>query len=377
MIDNNYDIAIVGGGLAGLTAGIHLRLAGKRVCIFEKHQYPKHKVCGEYVSNEVKPYLESLGINIDSHSVDIQDFKLSSENGKSVSCKLPLGGFGISRFALDEILHRRALNLGVDIIHESVQSITFDNDIFEIKDSNKIVVKATFCLGAYGKRSGIDRNMNRDFAKKRSPWLAVKAHYVYDGNINEVALHHFEGGYCGLSKVETGHVNACYLVHQSVFERYKDIDKLQKHVLSNNKHLKHLFQKGKLAWEKPLSISQIYFGNREKIVDHVIMIGDAGGMIHPLAGNGMAIAIHTAKIIAEIFIEYAFDENKRSNIEKAYIKEWNKYFKKRITVGRIIQGIFENRKWSNRLMNLVPIYRSLIPIIIKQTHGKRLIPAKF
>ena len=56
------DVIIIGGGLAGLTNAIHLSKLGKKVLLIEKNEYPKHKVCGEYISNEVLPYLEFLGL---------------------------------------------------------------------------------------------------------------------------------------------------------------------------------------------------------------------------------------------------------------------------------------------------------------------------
>ena len=63
MTKHHYDVIIIGGGLAGLTSAIHLSKANHSVLLIEKNEYPKHKVCGEYVSNEVLPYLDFLGFN--------------------------------------------------------------------------------------------------------------------------------------------------------------------------------------------------------------------------------------------------------------------------------------------------------------------------
>ncbi|RZK61067.1 MAG: FAD-dependent oxidoreductase, partial [Pedobacter sp.] len=58
------EILIIGGGLAGLTASLHLNKLGFDVTLIEKSTYPQHKVCGEYISNEVLPYFNWLGIDI-------------------------------------------------------------------------------------------------------------------------------------------------------------------------------------------------------------------------------------------------------------------------------------------------------------------------
>ena len=102
---NQYDVAIAGGGLAGLSCAILLAKAGHKVIVFEKESYPFHKVCGEYVSNESWNFLEGLGLPLSSLSLpQIDSLFLSSPDGKSIQVKLPLGGFGISRWLLEKEL---------------------------------------------------------------------------------------------------------------------------------------------------------------------------------------------------------------------------------------------------------------------------------
>jgi len=79
----SYDVIIVGGGLAGLTAAIHLSKAKHTVLVLEKNTYPHHKVCGEYVSNEILPYLEYLGIKFGKNEfIPIDYLKISASNGE-------------------------------------------------------------------------------------------------------------------------------------------------------------------------------------------------------------------------------------------------------------------------------------------------------
>tara|TARA_R110000868_G_scaffold15443_10_gene70442 strand:- start:4173 stop:4553 length:381 start_codon:yes stop_codon:yes gene_type:complete len=123
----NSAVIIVGGGLAGLTSAIHLSKIGVEVILVEKNEYPKHKVCGEYISNEVLPYLKWLDISISElNPTAIKKLQFSTSNGTMISCDLPLGGFGISRFALDEFLYKKAVSNGCVVIQDSVQDITFN-----------------------------------------------------------------------------------------------------------------------------------------------------------------------------------------------------------------------------------------------------------
>jgi menaquinone-9 beta-reductase len=107
--------------------------------------------------------------------------------------------------------------------------------------------------------------------------------------------------------------------------------------------------------------------------DHILMCGDAAGMIHPLCGNGMAMAIHSAKIVSELLIHY-FDGKiqTRNELEKAYSQQWNAMFKKRINTGRILQSFFGKDNLARAIMYGLTHIPGLLPSIIKQTHGMPL-----
>lgn len=150
------DVIIIGGGHAGLTAAIHLKKNGLKVIVFEKHPYPRHKVCGEYISNEVLPYLDWLGIDIKHlNPSHINKFQMHTLSGMSASAELPLGGFGIRWFMLDDHLCKHAVAKGVDLRIERVEATRFENDMFEVQTpEGKYFSKS--CLGAFGKRSNIE-----------------------------------------------------------------------------------------------------------------------------------------------------------------------------------------------------------------------------
>jgi len=156
-----HQVIIIGGGLAGLTSAIHLSQLGIDVMLIEKNAYPKHKVCGEYISNEVLPYLQYLGFDpFEYGAKKISRLTFSTTKGKTISAALPLGGFGISRFCIDQALAEKAISNGVKIIHQSVSDIHFKNDSFHIttNDSSEYISKVV--IGAYGKRSNMDVKLN-------------------------------------------------------------------------------------------------------------------------------------------------------------------------------------------------------------------------
>ncbi len=369
-----YDVVIVGGGLAGLTAAIHLAKKGKSVYLLEKYPYPRHKVCGEYISNEVLPYLKSLGFDpFEWGAKRISKVELSTVKSNIIKGKLPLGGFGMSRYALDKALFRLAKSNDVDSFQpETVDEIIFENDLFQVSTKEKNRYTAKVVIGAFGKRSNLDIKMNRSFIKRRSPYFAVKIHVEGDFPEDLVALHNFKGGYCGVSKVESNAINLCYIAKDSEFKSYKKLSDFQENVVFKNRCLKDLFEKSKPLFEKPIAISQISFETKNPVEDHIIMCGDTAGMIHPLCGNGMGMAISSAKLASEEIMKFLDGEISRSKLENNYIRNWNREFKGRLKTGHFIAWLFRNQKISEIILSILKWFPSMLPRIIRKTHGKPL-----
>ena len=369
----NTQILIIGGGLAGLTSAIHLTKMGCKVIVIEKNSYPKHKVCGEYISNEVLPYFAWLQIHIEElKPTHIRNLQFSSETGRTIETPLPLGGFGISRFTLDEFLYQKALSQNCEIIEDQVNEVIFKDDFFEVHLNSGKTLTSKVVLGGFGKRSNLDVKMKRNFIEKKSPWLGVKSHYQGEFDEKVVGLHNFKGGYCGVSKVENNLLNICYLTNFKSFKKYKNIEEFQEKVVSQNPYLKNILQNSISVFEKPLTISQICFEKKKNIENHILMMGDTAGLIHPLCGNGMAMAIHSAKLASEQAIEFLTGKISRPEMEKNYSSNWNKNFKKRLWYGRILGSILEHSKLSETLTTLITYVPFLLPIIIKKTHGKEI-----
>lgn len=372
----HYDVIVVGGGLAGLTAAIDLSQKGHQVLVFEKRMYPHHKVCGEYVSNEIVPYLRQLGVSLEAaDAVPINILKVSTVHGKYLESALPLGGMGISRYAFDHLLYRRALTSGADFQFINVASVEFETSIFKVVTDSDETYTSNMVIGAYGKRSSLDKALNRDFIHKKSSWLAVKAHYKFDAFPEHlVALHNFKGGYAGLSQTETGAVNFCYLASYTSFQQEKSIDSFNANVVSENPFLRKFLKEAIPIFDEPLTIAQISFHPKKAVENHMLMCGDTAGLIHPLCGNGMAMAIHSAKIAAELIDDFLKKENrKRTDLENDYQVQWSSHFRRRLWMGRRLQSLLLNPKLSDIALSAMVGQPRLLQKLIKSTHGKPIL----
>jgi flavin-dependent dehydrogenase len=375
-MNDQYDIGIVGGGLAGLALSIQLGRAGYKVVLFEKEEYPFHRVCGEYISRESWTFLTNLGVDLPGMGVtNISKLQLSDKNGKLLQQDLPLGGFGISRYVLDAGLAELAKAAGVSLVEKmKVNDVVYSGKDFEISAGQEnYTVK--MAVSSFGKRSNLDIKWKRPFASatknRLNNYIGVKYHIR--GNFPEdvIALHLFRDGYCGVVKIEENKYNLCYLTTAENLQQCGgDIEKMEISILCRNPHLKKIFEESQKCNKTPVTISQISFDKKLQVEDHILMVGDAAGMITPLCGNGMSMALHASKLAAKEIIQFMSGKTSRAGMERNYSLEWKHQFGSRLRMGRRIQSLFGNQRLLSALMKAGRQFPFIIRYLVKQTHGK-------
>ncbi len=200
--------------------------------------------------------------------------------------------------------------------------------------------------------------------------MGIKQHFRGDFPNDLVSLHLFEGGYCGLSKVENGAVNLCYLAENQIFKKYNSIEKINRNILSQNFFLKNFLKNAEPVFEPALTISQISFEKKTAVENHVLMAGDSAGLIHPLCGNGMAMAIHAGKMASEETLDFLNGKSDRTQMEKNYAARWNKTFRSRLLFGKWMQKLFENPKLLEVGISLGKNFPFLTKKMVEMSHGK-------
>ena len=369
-----YDLAIVGGGLAGLSLSIQLARKGHRVVLFEKETYPFHKVCGEYISMESRSFLSNLGLPLDEWQLPvIEKLYITSANGESIRAKLPLGGFGISRFKLDAALARLARASGVELCENTkVYDVQYKEGMHWIETSAGLYT-APVLAACYGKKSNLDVKWKRQFIQndKEVNYIGVKYHVRTELPEQEIALHNFPGGYCGISKIEEGRFCLCYLTRsENLKNNGQSIPEMEKNILKQNPVLRKLLNETIMLYVEPVTIAQISFSKKTQVEHHALCVGDAAGMITPLCGNGMSMALHASMIAATSIAAFLARQITREEMEKSYQQNWNRQFARRLHTGRIVQRFFGTRFWSILLIRVMKPFPFLVRALIRQTHGK-------
>lgn len=363
--ETTYDCGIIGGGIAGLSLSILLAQKGHKVILFEKNDYPFHKVCGEYVSNESRDFFMRLGLPLDSWQLPrISKLGISSEKGFMLNADLDLGGFGISRYKIDQALCGLAIQAGVRVAQKcrvtnvSDQSISTTQGQYQVK----------LAVGSFGKVSPVFSN----YEPSRGPnYIGVKYHIKADFPDNRIELHNFSGGYCGISKVEDERYCLCYLtLAENLKNSGNSIKNMEENILFKNPFLKTIFTSSNFLTETPVTVSNIKFGMRKLYDGQLVYAGDAAGCISPLTGNGMSMAAWSANELADYADAYLKGKLSHDALKTQYALGWQKQFSARLQRGRLLQKILSQKTLSHFVLRSLGLSGALTRQVIRSTHGE-------
>ena len=372
-----YDCAIIGGGVAGLTLALQLARAGRRVVLFEKETYPFHRVCGEYISMENYDFLCRIGVPLAEMNLPVMTrFTVSSPTGEALHHKLDIGGLGLTRYELDQLLARLAAEHGATICQGTrVTDVAFADEEFTISTAGGATYRARLACGAWGKHANLDGKMHRPFlepSRQERQFVAVKYHLqLADFPEATVEMHNFRDGYCGLSPVPGGLTNCSYISDvRNLRAHGNSVAEMERQVLMQNPLLRPYLQEAQRAGNAPIVISQITFRERSTVDGHVLMLGDAAGTIAPLAGNGMSMGMNASFLLNGLLLEFLDGRLSRAELEQRYTRAWRQLLSFRITAGRLIHQVF-GQPWLTtagvRVLKRLPF---ITDFILKLTHGQ-------
>ena len=321
-------------------------------------------------------FLHQLGVDLESMGVShITRLQVSAINGTILEHHLNPGGFGISRYVLDHHLAIIARSAGVMIEENTkVNDILYDGSSFILLTSKKSYGALIAC-GSFGKRSNLDikwkRHFTSDHKSRLNNYVGVKYHVKTNFPADTIALHNFYNGYCGISRIEEDKYCLCYLTKaENLLKANNSIPTMEQTVLMQNPYLKKILSEVEIIYKSPLTISQISFDKKEQVENHVLMVGDAAGMITPLCGNGMSMALHASKLAAEQIDLYLQGRVSRVEMEERYTRGWRQQFESRLRMGRRIQGLFGQSWLTNTFVNIAKRSPRLVKFLVKQTHGE-------
>ncbi len=331
-----FDAIVVGAGPAGSAAAAMLAARGRPVLVFEKERFPRRKVCGEFLSADALGSLERLGVreDVEARAERIREGELYLRNGRPIAFHLPARALGISRFVLDDLLARRAAELGAEFrFGARVRDVAPEGAGWRVRFSEGLQdaeVAARAVVGAWGRWDALDRALNRGFDGRHGRFLAWSREYAPSAEMaGRVRVYLFRGGYCGLSRVEGGRVNLAGVVAESQHRRSTGgweavLDHARRSNTSLDRDLSTLTPSSDFLGAGP-----VYFTSKPPAEGGILMAGDAAGVLDPFSGEGQECALASG-ILAARTLERAFSgEIALERAAAVYAAAWRARFRRR------------------------------------------------
>ncbi|WP_188553744.1 NAD(P)/FAD-dependent oxidoreductase [Edaphobacter dinghuensis] len=301
------EVLVLGGGVAGCAASIALARRGRSVTLIEREPTPRHKVCGEFLSGEALEDLDALGIDIAAlGAVPIPYVRLAAAR-RAAEAPLPFPAASLTRKTLDTALIAEAIAAGVRIeCGRSVQVLSRTaTGMWQAMLDDGSICEAPTAFLATGKHD------LRGHSRPKDPqrWVAFKMYYrLAPAQASELAraseLMLYPGGYGGIQPVEGGIANLCWVVQQRYLSclgnRWENfLEKMQQ----NCPHLAMRLAGAEPLLDKPIAVTHIPYGYiRRTTQDGLYCIGDQAAVIPSFTGDGISIALHTARCAVAAFL---------------------------------------------------------------------------
>jgi flavin-dependent dehydrogenase len=318
-------ITIVGGGLAGLTLGIALRKKEIPVSVCEAGHYPRHRVCGEFVSGHGLEILDALGMKekfLNAGATEARSSVFFSGNFESPVRQLPSPALCLSRFAIDKLLADEFQRLGGELRIGT----RWQNDF----------------------SAGIVRASGRQLHPVENGWrwFGLKAHARNVSPAADLEMHIFKNGYVGICRLAGGEVNVCGLFRRNGSEssQQNGFDLLR----GNPGTILHeRLARAEFDEKSFCSVAGLSLKPQRALEKSEVCIGDALTMIPPVTGNGMSLAFESAQIAAGPLAAFS-----RGEISWAQARQ---------KIARACDESFSSRlRWANWLQRLMfsPLLRT-------------------
>jgi len=377
-----WDIAVIGGGVAGSTAAALLARHGLQVILIEKGTFPRQKVCGEFLSPEGTDVLIRLGVwpQIEAHHPQRVDGFTLTAGRRQTRHRLPSPGWGVSRWVLDHLLWEHALRSGVATRERcTVEQVTGDFQRgFSLTlqqaglSSTRIQARAVLC--AAGRQWQPRGQQRTPHYRGRSRFVGLKAHVQGVPLDRHVELHTIRHGYCGMVEVADGVTNLCCWVEAEVLRRaggtpHRFLDS----ALRENWHLclrlQGVAQSG-ISWT---TTSFTYGRAVAPVVSELWNIGDCAAMVAPLTGDGMGMGLRAAELAATMMLGVFRQESPWNLAAAEYARRWQGEFLPRLRWGRGLEALLLHPRLASLACGAV----HWIPLLMNQLYRRtrQLVPA--
>jgi flavin-dependent dehydrogenase len=381
-----HNVIVVGAGPAGSTLAAVLAQQGWNVLLIERHDVPRHKVCGEFLSPDAQDTLCRLGLlkQLAALSpVPLSHAQLTTPAGTTLRTDLPGQAWGLSRYTLDAALAAAARQQGVTLWTGTTvtgwQAHGNGYDVHLRGDGQAAICPARAVIMACGRHTLPGLPPRPASSRRLSGWrrcVGVKAHYTNVSMTPQVELFLFPGGYVGINPVEGERVNVCLLMDYQRFMRAgKSVTGVMTAVTQWNSAFARRMHGAQRVPGTTCAAAPVDTERRAEPWAGLACLGDTAAMMPPLCGDGMAMALRSAMLCAPLADAFMRGKLTLAAWEQAYTAAWQDEFRQRLRLGRWLQGLLGQRGVRDVLIGLGQRLPAMADYLMQATRGAVTQPA--
>lgn len=356
---SQYDVVVIGGGPAGCAAAITIKTAHPQasVLLVEKGSYPRHKVCGEFISPEALDLLERLA----GYCAEIQQAPRVPRARLMLAeqeIELPLEPAAISlpRYQLDALLWARAQALGVECLSDTSVRRVEGNGSFSIEiGDNRILSRAV--INAAGRWS----NLSQPIPTAATKWIGLKAHFAEKIASASVDLYFFHGGYCGVQPVAADAINVCGMVRADVAKDLKEVFTQHPALESRGRSWRPLTE--------TCSTAPLLFRPPRAVEGRMLLAGDAAGFIDPFLGDGISLALRSGAMAGRALAEFCVGKLTLDRALGNYDLAYHRYLAPAFARAAGLRRVLDLPASLRRPLITVARFHGIAALIFRQTRG--------
>lgn len=355
-----YDLAIIGGGPAGSSAAITAARAGAKVVLLEARDFPRHKVCGEFVSAESLDLLAGLlrdspgAPALFARAPRIDRTRLLFRQ-RTIEVRVSPAALSITRYDLDALLWEAACRAGVEV-HPNCEVSASDGE----GPFNLLTSSGDYAAKALIVAAGRWSQFTADRALPPGPkWLGVKAHFREPNAGSSTDLYFFENGYCGVQSVGKDIVNACAMVRSDCATSLNEVFTLHPGLARRA-----------AGWQPltpPITTAPLVYREPQPVRNNMIFVGDAAAFIDPFAGDGISLALRSGRVAAKCLGEFVAGKSPLASAVAAYQKEYSRQFAPLISTAARVRSLMSLPAIAKPLVFELLRLPGLIPYVIRKT----------